>query len=199
MFAKHDGMSVVGEAGASEEALGLVERLAPDVLIIDAGMPPLGESEIARHLRERRLATRILMLSAHDMDDRVIALLEAGAHGYMMKTATSSQLIDAVECVHRGERVLDSAIERRMGEKLWTRGRRTSDALEETLTRQERRVLQLATQGLTNKAIATELGISFRTVQAHFNNTYSKLNVSSRMQAVLYALAAGAAEAARVR
>ncbi len=196
MFAKHDGMRVVGEAGNGEEALDLVERLAPDVLIIDASVPLVDGIEVARQLRERRLRTRSLVVSAHDLDDHVIALMEAGADGYMGKTATSSQLLDAVERVHRGERVLDSAIERRMGEKLWAR-QRISDKPEDTLTRRERRVLQLATRGLANKEIATELGISFRTVQAHFNNIYGKLNVSSRIQAVLYALAADPPEVGR--
>ncbi len=187
MFAKQGGMSVVGEAGDGEEAIGLVEHLAPDVLIIDASMSLVDGIEVSRHLRKRRLTTRILVVSAHDLDEYVIALMEAGADGYLTKTASSSQLIDAVKRVHRGERVLDSAIEQRIAVRVWARGRIEEDVPRTKLTRCELGVLQLATRGLCNQAIATELGRSVRTVQSHFDGIRNKLDVSTRVQAVVYA------------
>ncbi len=197
MFAKQDGMSVVGEAGDGEEALGLVEQLVPDVLIIDASIPLVDGMEVARHLRGRRLRTRILVVSTQNLDEHVIALLEAGADGYLTKTASSSQLIDAVQRVHRGERVLDSAIEQRMAARIWARRRIEEAEPGKRLTKRQLHVLQLAARGWRNKAIAVELDIGIRTVQGHLSNVYGKLNVSSRMQAVLNALLAGPAEVGR--
>ncbi len=187
LFDRQNGMSVVGEAADGEEALELVERLTPDVLVLDIRMPKVDGIEVTRRLRGRHQRTRILVLSAYDLVEYVLALMEAGADGYMTKMATSGQLVDAVERVHGGECVLDPAVAQRMAE-LWAGGRATREGPGEKLTSRERRVLQLATQGLPNKAIATELGLSVRTVQAHFGNIYAKLGVSSRVQAVVHAL-----------
>ena len=196
LFDKQDGMSVVGEAADGEEALELVEQLTPDVLVLDIRMPKVDGIEVARRLKGRDQRTRILVVSAYDLIEYVAALMEAGADGYMTKMATSSQLVDALERVHGGECVLDPAVARRMAE-LWAGGRATREGPGEKLTGRERRVLQLATQGLPNKAIAAELGLSIRTVQAHFGNIYAKLGVSSRVQAVVYALSSDQGSAVR--
>ncbi len=157
LFDEHDGMSVVGEAADGEEALELVERLTPDVLVLDVRMPKLNGIEVTHRLRELPRSTRILVLSAYDLEEYVLAMMEAGADGYMMKTASSSQLTAAVERAHEGECVLDSAIAQRVA-RLWAGERVTGEEPSEPLTRRERRVLQLATRGLPNRAITMKNG-----------------------------------------
>lgn len=190
LFDGQDGMSVVGDAANGEKALELVEQLAPDVLVLDVRLPKVDGIEVARRLRGRHERIRILVVSAYNLVEYVVSMMEAGADGYIMKTASPSQLVDAVKRVHEDECVLDPEISLIIARQ-WAGKQVIGDVPAEPLTRRERRVLQLATQGLANRAIAAELGLSIRTVQRHFSNIYGKLGVSSRMQVILHALSAG--------
>ena len=188
LFDKNEGMTIVAEAVDGVETLAAVKRLDPDVLVLDVRMPKLNGIEVTRRLKDRSTRTRILIVSAYDLDDYVLAVMEAGADGYMMKTASPGQLLDAVERVHGGEFVLHPVVAQRMAE-LWARRRIIEEELGEKLTVRELQVVQLAAQGLRNKAIATQLGISLRSAEARFRRVFTKLGVSSRVQAVLYAVA----------
>ena len=188
LFDKNEGMTIVAEAVDGVETLAAVKRLEPDVLVLDVRMPKLNGIEVTRRLKDRSTRTRILIVSAYDLDDYVLAVMEAGADGYMMKTASPDQLLDAVERVHGGEFVLHPVVAQRMAE-LWARRRIIEEELGEKLTVRELQVVQLAAQGLRNKAIATQLGISLRSAEARFRRVFAKLGVSSRVQAVLYAVA----------
>ena len=196
LLGARDGMTVVAEAVDGVETLDVVERLHPDVLVLDVRMPRINGIEVTRHLRENSSRTRILVVSAYHMDAYVLPLLEAGADGYMTKTSPPDQLTDAVERVHRGECVLHSDVAQRMA-GLWARRRMMEDEPGKKLTGRQLHVLQLAARGWRNKAIAVELDIGVRTVQGHLSNVYCRLNVSSRMQAVLHTLPAGPAEVGR--
>lgn len=198
LFDGQDDMSVVGDAGNGEKALELVEQLAPDVIVLDVRMPKVDGIEVARRLRGRHDRIRILVVSAYNLTEYVMSMMEAGADGYIMKTASPSQLIDAVRRVHEDECVLDPEISLIIARQ-WAGKQAIGDMPPEPLTRRERRVLQLATQGLANRAIAAELGLSIRTVQRHFSNIYGKLGVSSRIQVVLHALSAGPSDVDRNR
>jgi DNA-binding NarL/FixJ family response regulator len=181
-------LSVVGEAEDGQQALELVERLHPDVAILDIRMPKLNGIEVVQQTKKLSPHTKALMLTAYDDDDYILALMEAGAAGYVLKTARASELIDAVQRVHLGEPVLHPAITMKVA-RLWASRRdwaRLESAQQVSLREQE--VLQLATKGLRNKAIADQLGISVRTVEGHFNSIFAKLGVSSRLEAVLYAV-----------
>jgi len=181
-------MTVVGETGDGQEALELLKRLKPDVAILDIRMPGMNGIEVVREMKECCPKTRALILSAYDDDDYILALMDAGALGYVLKTAEASDLVQAVRSVHSGEPVLDPVIAAKVA-RLWAHSRDEAkkDALEE-LSPREREVLQLGARGFRNKDIADNLHISVRTAEGHFNNIFNKLNVTSRVEAVLYAL-----------
>lgn len=184
---QHPDLKVVGEAEDGEQALELVERLKPDVAILDIRMPKLSGIEVVRRMKQHAPNTRALMLTAFDDDDYILALMESGAAGYLLKTARATELVEAVRGVHQGESVLHPLIAAKIA-RLWSRQRESPEQkAPEQLTQRERGVLELAAKGLRNKAIAEKLNISVRTVEGHFNSILSKLGVSSRLEAVLYA------------
>ncbi len=181
-------LKVVGDAEDGQHALELIERLQPDIAILDIRMPKLNGIEVVRRMKERSPNTKALMLTAYDDDDYIIALMEAGALGYLLKTARPSELIDAVQRVHQGESVLHPSIAMKVA-RLWARLRDSiGQDVSEQISPREREVLQLAANGLRNKAIADNLSISVRTVEGHFHSIFAKLSVSSRIEAVLCAL-----------
>lgn len=182
---------VVGEAGDGQEALELMERLQPDVAILDIRMPRVTGIEVVRRMKGVSPNTKALMLTAYDDDEYILALMEAGASGYLLKTARSTELVDAVRSVQSGESVLDPAVAVKVA-RLWKR-RLAPGPVEAAgrLSSREREVLELAAKGLRNKAIADRLVISVRTVEGHFNSILAKLGVSTRIEAVLHAVAHG--------
>jgi DNA-binding NarL/FixJ family response regulator len=181
-------LQVVGVAEDGESALKMVKQLQPDIALLDIRMPKLDGIELVRRINECSPKTKTLILTAYDDDDCILALMEAGASGYLLKTVRASELIDAVRRVHSGDIVLHPAIAVKLA-RLWTR-RRDWAALEspEQLSLRELQVLELMAKGLRNKAIADRLNIKIRTVEGHCNNIFSKLHVNSRVKAVLYAL-----------
>jgi DNA-binding NarL/FixJ family response regulator len=186
---------VVGEAGDGQRAVELAEVLKPDMVVMDVRMPVLSGIEATRRIRQSLPAVRVLVLTAHDDLQYVFSLLQAGATGYLLKTAPISDLVDAIRRVHSGEMSLDPAIERKLvlhqsvTERAPNLGPET--VILEELTIRELTVLQLLARGLSNQAIAQALSISDRTVQAHLTRLFSKMNVSSRLEAVLTAIRLG--------
>ncbi len=178
---------VVGEAEDGQQALELIEKLKPDVAILDIRMPQLNGVEVVRRMKRCCPETKALMLTAYDDDDYVFALMEAGASGYLLKTAGADQLTESVRNVHTGEPVLDPAIAMKIA-RLWTQRGTSKRGNTEQLSSRELEILDLAAKGLRNKAIAEKLGISIRTVEGHFNNIFSKLGVFSRIEAILEAI-----------
>lgn len=178
-------LSVVGEAADGEEALAEIERLKPDIAILDIRMPKMTGIEVVNRIKDVAPATKALMLTAYDDDEYILALMEAGAAGYLLKTARAKELVDAVRTVEAGEAVLDPAIAAKVA-RLWSR--RQTSLQKDTggqLSAREREVLELAAVGLRNRAIAAKLVISVRTVEGHFNSILAKLGVSTRIEAVL--------------
>ncbi len=179
---------VVGEAGDGEQALDLVKRLQPDVAILDVRMPKLNGIEVVRRIKDYCPHTKTLMLSGYDDDDYILAAMEAGATGYLLKTAQAKELVESVRGVQSGETVLHPIIAAKVA-RLWASRRiSTEKSPAEQLSPREMEVLELAAKGLRNKDIAHKLVISTRTVEGHFNNIFVKLGVSSRIEAVLYAV-----------
>lgn len=184
-------LTVVGEAGDGLQVLELIKQLQPDVAILDIRMPSLSGVEVIRRMKEFAPHTKALALTAYDDDDYVLALMDAGAAGYLLKTTRASELVDAVRAVSQGEPVLHPAIAAKVA-RLWAR-KRVAEEREppEQLSHREREVLELASKGFRNKAIADTLGISVRTVEGHLNSVFAKFGVSSRVEAVLYAASRG--------
>ncbi len=180
-------LKVVGEAEDGEQALALMERLQPDVAILDIRMPKLNGVEVVRRMKDSCPSTKALILTAYDDEDYIVALMEAGASGYLLKTVQTRELVESVFSVHSGEPILHPAIAAKVA-RLWAqRGIAGKEGPAEQVSPRELEVLKLAAKGLRNKAIADVLGISVRTVEGHFNSIFVKLGVSSRMEAVLYA------------
>lgn len=183
---------VVAEAEDGERALELVAEYKPDMAILDIRMPKLSGLDLARRIRAEHPQVKILVLTAYDDDPYVFALLKAGVDGYILKTADSTQLIQAVRQIMEGEAALDPGVAKRLMKRVAS-GRVTlgDDEVVERPTDRELEVLRLAGKGLTNRAIGRELGISDRTVQGHLARVYEKLHVSTRTVAVLKAVQAG--------
>jgi DNA-binding NarL/FixJ family response regulator len=184
-------ISVVAEATDGSEAIDLIAEHQPDVAVLDIRMPSLTGIEATRRIKAEYPGVRVLILTAYDDDPYVFALLQAGASGYILKTADSTELVQAVRAVHRGESALDPAVAQKVVQQLTSGRPLGAQATVETLTDRELQVLRLAARGMTNKAIGQDLGISDRTVQGHLANIYGKLNANSRTEAVTEALKQG--------
>ncbi len=186
-----DDIEVVAEAGDGREALDRIREHRPDVAVVDIRMPEMSGVEVTRRIRERYPHTRVLILTAYDDDPYVFALLQAGADGYVLKTASGDELVQAVRTVYRGQSALSPEIATKVVRQAVTGKPATAADQVEPLTPRELAVLRLAARGLTNKAIGHELGISHRTVQGHLASIYGKLGVASRTEAVTEALRRG--------
>lgn len=185
-------LEVVAEASNGEEAVALTSSLRPDVAIIDIAMPVLDGIEVTRQIKALYPATAILILTAHDNDQFIYKLLEAGAAGYLLKSVRSQELVDAVRALHAGESVLHPAIARKVINYFASpSGRDKKQGRSEILTQRELDILKLVTKGLSNKQIADELSLSARTVQRHLESIFNKLQVGSRTEAVVRALKEG--------
>lgn len=183
-------MHVIGEAKDGVEAVELVEKLDPTLVLMDISMPRMDGIEATRRIRAMQPALPVLILSAYDDDQYVFALVEAGAAGYLLKDIRREELVDAIRAVSRGESVLHPTIARKVMQRFGGY-RGDGPPRTDTLSEREIEVLRLAAGGAGNDAIALELGVSARTVQSHLSNVFSKLRVGSRTQAVIAALRQG--------
>lgn len=185
-----DGLEVVGEATSGEEAVDLVTRLQPDVVLMDVRLGPgIDGLEATRRIAALGLRSRVLMLSLHDMPAYVREALAAGAAGYVLKDASITELRGAVSQVMAGQSVMPlNLINAALRQS--EREVRPADALN-TLTPREREVLAQIAEGLTNKEIARRLSVSPATIKAHVERIIAKLGVSDRTQAAVLVARAG--------
>jgi two-component system, NarL family, response regulator LiaR len=190
-----DEMEVVGEAADGEEAVALVERTAPDVVLLDLVMPRVDGIEAIRRIRERCPETRILVLTSFADDHTVLPAVRAGAAGYLLKDVQPPELAAAIRSVHAGEALLAPSVATMLVEQLAAEdgGSGGAAAREEHghLTPRELEVLAELARGRANKAIAFDLGVSERTVKTHVSNILGKLGLTDRTQAAVYAVEHG--------
>ena len=183
-----EDIKVLAEAEDGEEAERLIAEHAPDVAVLDIQMPEASGIEVTRWVRAHHREVGVLILTAYDDDPYVFAVLQAGANGYVLKTASPAEIIQAVRDVHEGKSALDPAITQKVLAQITSQ---KETLLVEHLTEREMEVLTLVAKGYTNKAIGAQLDISDRTVQGHLAKVFTKLNASSRTEAVMRAVSLG--------
>lgn len=184
-------IEVVGEAADGLSAQRLIRAQLPDVAILDVRMPGATGIEVVQWLRAEQLSVAALMLTAYDDEPFAAMALQAGARGYVLKTADAEEIVEAVRTVSAGRLAIDPVVAHKLALQALGGGATARPALPfgiEPLTGRERAVLLLAAAGLTNRAIGLQLSISDRTVQGHLANTFAKLQVGSRTEAVTRAL-----------
>ncbi|MCU1348001.1 MAG: LuxR family transcriptional regulator [Acidobacteria bacterium] len=184
------GIEVVGEAGDGSAALSLAAKQRPHVVLLDIGMPGMSGLEVVPRLLLIDRSIRAVMLSIHKGEEYVLEALRAGAVGYLLKEAAVPELEIAVRAVARGETYLSPAVSRTMVDGYLSRAGAIGDALA-ALTPRQREVLRLVSAGGTSKEIAKQLGVSYRTVEAHRLNLMRRINVHDTAGLVRYALRAG--------
>ena len=173
-----DDIEVVGEAADGQEAVELVQRLAPDVLVLDIAMPRLSGTQAAQRVRSLGGPTQVVILSMHADEVLVRQALRNGARGYLLKRSASEELVVALRAASRGEVYLSPAISTPIVDDLLALQSEGQDSEPlDLLTPREREVLQLAAEGHTNPAIGQEMNISVKTVEKHRASLMSKLNV----------------------
>jgi DNA-binding NarL/FixJ family response regulator len=175
---QEDDVTIVGEAAEGQETLEITERLNPDILILDIGMPKLNGIEILRRIPELKLNTRVIILTMYSDTSFIKRSFQYGAKGYLLKNSVSEELLMAIRAVYRGEVFLSSAISRFiLDDFLQYHGKTDSPEAFDSLSPREVEVLQLIAEGHTNSAIAQMLFISTKTVDKHRANLITKLNV----------------------
>lgn len=187
LLEKDASIEVVGEAATGEEALRLVEEAQPDVLLLDMELPDTQGARVAEQIQQFHPRVKILVLSAHDDSVYVRELLELGAAGYLMKEEAPEVIVKAVRGVAHGEQ---GWVSRRIAAQIasWMQSGGPGDI---KLTPREHEVLRLVVQGKTNQAIAADLHISEKTVEKFMQSIFIKLNVTSRVEAAVYAVREG--------
>jgi two-component system, NarL family, response regulator NreC len=183
--------SVIGEEADGLKVVDLVERLRPNVLVLDVQMPGLNGLEIARQIAQRALKTRVVILSMHSSDTYVLEALRHGAAGYVLKDANPAEVVEAVRAVGAGRRYLSRGLSERAIDAYAEKALAAPVDAYDTLTTREREVLQLAAESSSASEIAARLGISPRTVETHRENLMRKLGLQSQTDLIRYALRRG--------
>jgi two-component system response regulator NreC len=186
------GFTVVADAADGREAVALVERHTPDVVVMDVAMPNLNGIEAARQISARTPQTAVVFLSMHADESYVLKALKAGARAYLLKDSADHDLIAAVKAVSEGKAFFSPAISKMLVEDYMRQmqERQVEDSYE-LLTTREREVLQLFAEGRNNKDVASMLNLSLYTVETHRGNIFQKLNLHNTAELILYAIRKG--------
>ncbi|MET0516928.1 MAG: response regulator transcription factor [Nitrospiraceae bacterium] len=186
LFAETGGFDVVGEAGTMAGAIAEALRVKPDVVLMDVRLPDGSGIEACRTIRTSRPDTAVLFLTSFADDNAVLATILAGAVGFLLKEVSGEQLVSAVKTVAGGQSILDRGVAQRVLAHMHSMAGETDEDKSDPLSPQERRVLALVAQGLTNKEIAASLNLSDKTVGNYLSNIFQKLHVTRRTQAAMY-------------
>ena len=179
--------NITGEAGNGEEAILLIEKTLPDVILMDLNMPVMSGLDTIKELNERKINIPVIILTTYNEDDLMIKGLELGAKGYLLKDTGREDLFRTIESAARGETLLQPEIMMKIMQSKKTKEKQATDD-STRLTEKELLILQAAAKGFRNKDIAYDLGIAERTVKAHFTNIFSKLKVTNRVEAIRSAI-----------
>ena len=188
----HGGFEVIAEASTGREAVDRALQLRPDVVVMDIGMPVLDGLDATRRIVRANPAIRVLVLTVHETEDYFFRVLEAGAHGFLVKDSASTELVAAVTAIHRGGVFLYPPLAKRLVEEYLLRVSSGEErATYASLTAREREILTLIGAGHANQEIADRLSLSVNTVQTHRSHIIDKLNLHSRAALMHYAVRVG--------
>lgn len=179
LIAKQPNMEVVGEATDGREALDLVEKNTPDLILMDVTMPNLNGIEATRRIKSKRPEIEIIALSLHSERQFVLGMISAGASGYLLKQCTFDELVLAINTVMEGKNYLSREIANILVEEYIRKDSQDKAIIDSKLTSREIEILQLLAEGKTSKEIASDLSISVKTVEAHIRHTKRKLKANS--------------------
>ncbi len=180
-----EGFTVVGEAGTAEEALAGIPATRPDVAVLDVRLPDGDGVEVCREIRSQHPEINCLIFTSFADDEALFSAILAGAAGYVLKQVRGTDLVDAIHRVAQGQSLLDPTVTARVLERL--RAPQPPDVDEVTLTDQERRILDLIAEGLTNRQIGERMFLAEKTVKNYVSNVLMKLGMSRRSEAAAYA------------
>jgi len=181
MLSAQPGIEVAGSAASGEEALAIVQRDPLDVILLDLRMPGMDGIGVLNALKKIEKSPRVVVLTSFEKEEDIYRAIRAGAHGYLLKDATESEMVAAISVVSAGKRYIPRHIAARLADRM----------MRSDLTARELQILELLAQGSTNKQIGTALDISDNTVRHHVNNIMEKLQVSDRTEAVATAMRSG--------
>jgi len=192
MMEREADFTVVGEAQNGKEAVEMVDKLHPDVVLMDLRMPEMDGVEAMRQIRATQDDVKFLVLTTYDSDEYIFDAIEAGAKGYLLKDASREELFRAVRTVHRGGSLIEPGVVSRVLDRLTELSHRAAQGPDHlALSEREVEVLQLMAKGSANKQIASDLSITESTVKTHVANIFQKLEVSHRTEAVTKAMSQG--------
>ena len=186
-----DGLSVVGDAADGQEAVDLVDRLRPDVVLMDIRMPVLDGIEATRRITRRHPDTAVLVLTTYDLDEYVFSALDAGAAGFLLKDCPPDELVSAIRVVARGDALIAPSVTRRLIAEFAGRAARSRLRELPSISDREREVLVGVARGLSNGELAAQLFIGEATVKSHVSSLLAKLDCRDRVQLVVAAYEAG--------
>ncbi|HWN96078.1 MAG TPA: response regulator transcription factor [Methylomirabilota bacterium] len=188
---RHQHFEVVGEAAEGNDAVQIARKLLPDVVVMNISLPGMDGLEVTRCLRAVCPQAKVLILAGHRGKDMVRDVVRSGAPGYLSKTASPSELVAAIECVHRGGTFFTPEVAQTFFEEFVRNGGKVLDAGPKPLSARERQVLQLIVEGLPNKQVAANLQLSVRTVEKHRQRVMRKLGVRRATELVKFAVTRG--------
>ncbi|MEO8103288.1 MAG: response regulator [Betaproteobacteria bacterium] len=189
LLEKRGGMQVVGRTGNPDEAIRLAQDEKPDLMVMDLRMPESDGLSILVRLRDAAVMTPVIILTVSDAEEDIWAALRAGARGYLLKDMEPDDVVEAIQRAARGELVIAPAMTLKLAHMLQS-GQRDNARVDPfaSLTERERQILEHLSRGETNKAIARVLNISHDTVKLHVRHILSKLNLTSRVEAAVFAI-----------
>lgn len=181
-------LEMVGEAASGEEGLELIAEQHPELILLDLNMKGMDGLETLKHIKEREPDARVIMLTVSDSEEDVVAALRAGADGYLLKDMEPEDTLDYLRQAASGKLVISERLTELLAHALRSEGTHPSDANQAGLTEREEQILRLIAQGLSNKMIARKLDITEGTVKVHVKHLLKKLNLRSRVEAVVWAV-----------
>ena len=177
------GFKCAGAFGSGEQALMGIQKLRPDVVLMDVNLPKMSGVECTRQLKQLRPEILIIMLTVYDDSDRIFLALQIGASGYLLKRSTADEILEAIRNVKAGGAPMSNYIARKVVQSFEQKGPSANPA--ENLSSRETEILTYLAQGCSNKKVAEVLGLSTETVRSYLKNIYTKLQVHSRSEAVM--------------